>query len=358
MRTLSTLLAAAVIAAFGFTGPASADQWADTVDSFSTVTGSSGDGSEATGSPDATATDLGFNGAGGALTLNFTDNTCRVLSAADDLEVVELGDNDSYAVAVGNAGTLIADGNGTGNDDVDVSSTGLGGFNQVRLTATDDVDADMSGAEIDAVACINNFDFGSAHITKANLGAGTIAIQSKGGFNAQQFFSFKITIANPEDEDLSDLFLKDILPAEFDLDPDAEDFADGGTDGSCPTGGVCDGVMVSGGTNPEKCTATGAEHTNQGKSGKPFKLQPDIVSITDITLGDDESCEVTVWAMTDQKANNPKKVTWTPTECNEGTFIFLNEGVEVIDTMGTTDPSDDVTLFVDDDQIELICTGP
>ncbi len=357
MRTLASLLAAAAIAAFGFATPASADKWADTVESFSTVTGSSGDGTEATDSPDGTATDLGFDGGAGALTLNFTDNTCLVLSSADDLDVVELGDNDSYAVAVGNAGTLLADGNGTGTDDVDVSSAGLGGFNQVRLTATDDVDADMSGAEIDAVACINNFDFGSAHITKANLGGGTINIQSKGGFNAQQFFFFKITIANPEDEDLSDLVIQDVLPAEFDLDPVAEDVADGGGIDACASGdGVCDGVRVT--VNAADCSATGAEHTNQGKSGKSFKLQPDIVTIDAGGLGDDESCEVTVWAMTDRKANNPKKVTWTPTECNEGSFIFLNEGVEVIHTNGTTDPSDDFTLFVDDDQIELICTGP
>lgn len=98
--------------------------------------------------------------------------------------------------------------------------------------------------------------------------------------------------------------------------------------------------------------------TNNGKSGKPFKLQPDIISITADTLGDDETCEITVWASTDQKSNNSHKVNHTPTSCNEDTFIYLNEGVEVIDTLGTESTSDDVLLLVDDDQIMLTCTGP
>ncbi|MCH8197458.1 MAG: hypothetical protein IH904_05190, partial [Proteobacteria bacterium] len=270
-----------------------------------------------------------------------------------DVDTGQISDGILTAAAIGSGGLTLDD------PHTNVNSTDfevVGNFNRMRITATNlQGSANFSGADIDAVRCVNSFNFGTAHIAKANLGAGTIGIQSKGGDDDKQFFKFKITIANPENEDLSDLFLKDVLPAEFDLDPDAEETADGA---DCPTDGVCDGVMVSGGTNPEKCTATGAEHTNQGKSNKPFKLQPDIVSITDITLGDDQSCEITVWAMTDQKSDKTNKVNFTPTECNEGTFIFLNEGVEVIDTMGTTDPSDDVTLFIDDDQIELICTGP
>jgi hypothetical protein len=66
-----------------------------------------------------------------------------------------------------------------------------------------------------------------------------------------------------------------------------------------------------------------------------------------------------VFAQTDQKSNKSNRVNFTPTACNETTFIFLNEGVEVIHDNGTpSDPDDDFTLFVDDDQIELICTGP
>ncbi len=373
MRTLTSLLAVAAIAAFGFAGTAFADPFADppaeSLVTFGDVSGDNADGGlDATG-PDngnaavnTTFTSLGWDGAnGGTLVLRFTDNTC--LDGTDpDFTVFEVGageggSDEPYDVSVGLIGGGLSSA-GSGIGDTNLNSP-VAAFNRISITATGDLTGTTSGADIDAVECLNNFNFGTAHIAKANLGTGTIGIQSKGGDDAKQFFFFKITSANPENEDLSDLLLKDILPAEFDLDSVAEDVADGGGIDACASGdGVCDGVMVSGGTNPEKCTATGAEHTNQGKSGKPFKLQPDIVSITDITLGDDESCEVTVWAMTDQKANNPKKVTWTPTECNEGTFIFLNEGVEVIDTMGTTDPSDDVTLFVDDDQIELICTGP
>ena len=71
----------------------------------------------------------------------------------------------------------------------------------------------------------------------------------------------------------------------------------------------------------------GAEHTNQGKSGKPFKLQPDIITITadpgdgDVLVGDDV-CEITVWARTDQKSNKANKVNFTPTECPSNGVII------------------------------------
>ena len=362
MRTLASLLAVAAIAAFGLATPAMADPNADVVESFTTVAGSSGNGTEATGGVNGSATSLGFNGGGGALILRFTDNTCLTVASSNDVTVTEISTiSDDYTIAVGLIGqNLVTDGTGTGTTSFDVSTQAPVAFNRISLTATNDADGDNSGAEIDALTCLNNFDFGTAFITKTNVGSGNITIQAKGAIsNGLQSVVFDITIVNTNGEDLSDIVFEDVLPAEFDLDPVAEDVADGGGIDACASGdGVCDGVMVSGGTNPEKCTATGAEHTNQGKSGKPFKLQPDIVSITDITLGDDESCEITVWAMTDQKSDKTNKVNFTPTECNEGSFIFLNEGVEVIDTMGTVETSDDVTLFVDDDQIELICTGP
>ncbi|MCH8098269.1 MAG: hypothetical protein IID53_14470 [Proteobacteria bacterium] len=368
-------MAAAAIAAFGFAGTAQADEWADSVDSIfipaeADVSGDDADGgADALGVADGAAgdnttyTSLGWEEtdtpSGGTLVLDFTDNTC-LNGTNPDFTVFEVGAGEGgvdepYDVSVGlQDGALTSAGSGVGDTDL---NSPVAAFNRISITATGDLTGDTSGPDIDAVECLNNFNFGTAHIAKDNLGDGTIEIQAKGNVdNGQQFFSFKITIANPEDEDLSVLVIRDVLPAEFDLDPDAEDTADGGLDGSCPTDGVCDGVMVT--INAADCSATGAEHTNNGKSGKPFKRQPDIVTINAGGLGDDESCEITVWAMTDQKANNPKKVTWTPTECNEGTFIFLNEGVEVIHTNGTPDPSDDFTLFVDDDQIKLICTGP
>ena len=154
------------------------------------------------------------------------------------------------------------------------------------------------------------------------------------------------------------------MPAEFDLDGVAEDVADGSgvgsddanADGVLCADGACDGVRVitdDSGT----CTATGAEGGAKGKGKGNQKLAPEIITITDTASGVDDTCEVQVYAQTD--ADHPgKNALITPTACNEETFIYLNEGVEVIDTMGTEETSDDVTVLIDDDRIELVCTGP
>ncbi len=365
---------AALVLTFGFSGTAYADPNAETVTTFTTGTGDNSGATDETKAVDDVADTWWSTGIDGDITVSFDDNTLTPDgTVAADLRVrdrcgviesvsVEISADGTNFVSAGATPAPACGVNNANDGDLDFDVDGILPFvTHVRVTDLGDAanDPTYDGFDIEDVVALSNFDLGTTHIHKDNLGAGTIEIQAKGASDDLQYFSFKITIVNGENEVLTDIVFEDVLPAEFDLDPVAEDVADGGGLDSCASGdGVCDGVMVSGGTAPGKCTATGAEHTNNGQSGKPFKLQPDIITILAPTLGDDESCEITVWAMTDQKSDSLKKVNHTPTSCNETTFIYLNEGVEVIDTMGTPETSDDVTLLIDDDRIELTCTGP
>lgn len=383
MRKFLTLTAAAAFAvAFGFGGTAYADDNADDVTAVTVGSGSNSSASDTSKAVDEVENTWYSLGHDGDITLQFTDNTAQDGPGADIRIRDRCGTWEDIDVAVSNDGviffdldstdtsetfddgvpelTLGCDAGGGHQADLDIDLNGVLPFvTHVKITdqGEADFDTNFDGFDVEKVVALNNFDLGIGNITKTNTGRTDIEIQSKGGFDAQQFFTFDIRIVNSSGEDLTDIVFEDVLPAEFDLDPDGEETADG-TD--CPTDGVCDGVMVSAETEGGDCTATGAEHTNQGKSGKPFKLQPDIITITAAGLTAGQECTISVWAMTDQKAllSSIKKVHWTPTECNEDSFIFLNEGVEVIDTMGTSDPSDDVTRLVDDDQIQLTCTGP
>ena len=67
-KLLAVTAAAAMVAVFGFAGTANADEFADVKESFAAGAGSSGDGTEALGSPDGTAVTLGD---GGVLILQF-----------------------------------------------------------------------------------------------------------------------------------------------------------------------------------------------------------------------------------------------------------------------------------------------
>ena len=61
-------------------------------------------------------------------------------------------------------------------------------------------------------------------------------------------------------------------------------------------------------------------------------------------LDDDDSCEITVWVMTDDdhpgRGNNP---TWTPTSCP----VTLNDGVKVFDASMNLLLQDDDSLIFD-----------
>lgn len=355
MRKLATFTAAAaLVAVFGFTGTASADPWADDAIAFTPGTGGGANPTAAEDAPDGTTVTLGDNG---NIVLNFTDNVCLDDgTATEDFTVTELVDNlpESYSVAIGFQGEALTPLAAGGLGITDFDTEGVAAFNQISIT-DDGEQLFANGSDIDAVTCANSFDLGTDQIEKTNTGSTDIIIQAKfATSNGQQFFSFEIKITNADGEDLSDIVFEDVLPAEFDLDPVAEDLADGGGIDACASGdGVCDGVRVitdDSGT----CTATGAEGGAKGKGNGNQKLAPDIVTITDTASDTGEICEVEVFAQTDNDHPGRGNALFTPTECNETTFIFLNDGVQVIDTSG----AEDLVLFRDDDQLELSCVAP
>ena len=317
MRTLASLLAAAAIAAFGLTGTAQADEWADAVESFSNVT----DEGNATGGDDSNFAVLGDTG---TLTVKFTDNTC-LADTGNDLEIFDADsmDGELYNVRTGLEGQGLATlGNVNetdGTTELNVSSA----FTRVRVT---DVSGDGGdGAEFDAFRCLNNLAFGTAHINKAVTAGGTsITIASKNGFNAQQFYTFKITITNPDGADLSSFEFMDTVPGEFDVTSAVADNTNSPTLAGCTN--VADAEI---------------KHGNQ-------KLAPDKIT-WDVDLAGGESCDIIVDAQTD--FNHPgRNALWTPTECPAG-GVVLNEGVRVYDAAGEL-------ILIDDSPLVLSCVAP
>lgn len=185
----------------------------------------------------------------------------------------------------------------------------------------------------------------ASHITDPDL-EDEIDQTAKGGPDVQQFKAFTIEITNNTgiDGGLAGLTFIDAVPAEWDLD------GFGGEEAESPVPGngicvdfACDGVEVLV-ISDSGCTATGAEHTNSGKSGKP-QLQPEIITIDASGLDDTDSCTIKVWVMTDDdhpgKGKNP---TWTPTSCP----VTLNDGVKVFDASMNLLLQDDDSLIFDD----------
>ena len=317
MRTLTSLLAVAAIAAFGLAGPAQADVWADAVESFTTVTNPG----NATGANDTNFAVLGDTG---TLTVKFTDNTC-LADTGNDLEIFDADslDGELYNVRTALEGqglVSLGDVNETdGTTELNVSSA----FTRIRVT---DVSGDGDdGAEFDAFRCLNNLAFGTAHINKAiTAGGSSIVINSKNGADAEQSFSFEIVITNPDGADLSNFNFHDTVPGEFDILAVTPDNTASTTDPGC--------------TN-----VAFAEH----KPGK--KLSPDKIT-WDVDLAIGESCTLDVDVETDQKNNSAKKVNFAPTECPAG-GVVLNEGVEVHDV-------NDELILIDDTSLVLTCVDP
>ncbi len=155
------------------------------------------------------------------------------------------------------------------------------------------------------------------------------------GLDTQQFKAFTITITNNSGVDggLGALTFTDATGAEWDLDPSQDAQGDGGD---------LDGVEVT--ANSADCTASGAEHTDKGKSGKN-KNHPDKITISAAGLDDGESCTITVWVKTDENfAHGPKSQSpdFKPTSCP----VPLNDGVKVFD-------ASNMNLVLEDDD-ELI----
>ncbi len=378
MRTLVSLLTAAAIAAFGFTGTAFADPFADaavlvfpagddcpTAGGDCDTSGDDGDnGADALAAPDHTQhgggdgtisafTSLGFNtntNLGGVLTLDFLDNACLNL-AGNDLQVFEVSHGETYDIDVGIINGTLANVAAAATGDALVNA-GVA-FNRVEITALSGETVPLAGADIDAIQCLSPLDV--ADIVKDTVShsddTGTGHTDDKDtvffGLNTQQFKAFTITITNNTGiaGGLSGLTFIDATGAEWDLDP-AEEFDVNACDG---TPEVCDGVDVTSEPSAGDCTATGVEHTTQGKSGKE-KLQPDIITVTAGGLDDGESCTITAWVMTDLKkggtrpgrGNSPM---FAPTDCP----VPLNDGVKVFDaSMNLLLQDDDDLIFSDE----------
>ena len=323
---------------------ATADQWADVV--VDSTASSAGSDNNVLGAADGSFRSLG---AGNYITVDFTENVCLGGdTGAADLKIYEIGNPEGYDVEVGGlaSGSLTAVAgtpDGVGNTSIDVSDVAGISFNRVKIIDDNLVNGGgTEGADIDAVECLNNFDLGVSQIQKSFLGGvPTIYVQTKGGMDEPQHFEFVISITNTNGEILTNVVFKDVVPAEFDLDGAAENAFNGCADGTC------DGIAVTN-TDTVTCIASGAEHQNNGKSGKPFKRQPDIITIADPDSGVGENCSVRVFVVTSQKSDKPNRVNYTPTTCQPGDIVRLNDGVEVI--------RDEIVLFRDNDSLEITCS--
>ena len=172
MTKLTTLTAAAaLVAAFGFTGTAMADTAApDNVAADNINNASCGGGGDCSGSAtDMLVTDGTFGTLGdeGSVTLNFTSNFCLTdgVSTAD-LDVAEIGGSaENYIVEAGTIGgglaaaTLAATGGGT--DSLDIDALGITGFNQIRLkdgNSNIGLNTPFAGSDIDGALCLDSVD--------------------------------------------------------------------------------------------------------------------------------------------------------------------------------------------------------
>jgi hypothetical protein len=393
MRTLATLIAAAAIAAFGFTGTAFADPFADaavlvfpagddcpTAGGDCDTSGDDGDnGTDALAAPDHTQhgggdgtisafTSLGFNtntNLGGVLTLDFLDNACLNL-AGNDLQVFEVSHGETYDIDVGIINGTLANVAAAATGDALVNA-GVA-FNRVEITALSGETVPFAGADIDAIQCLSPLDVADIDKVFADHADDPDDINEVDRTTVVndgiQFKAFDITITNNTGVagGLAGLTFIDVAPAEWDLDPLEED----DVNGCSGNAEVCDGVDVTGaagGGLVTDCTATGAEHTNKGNG--PAKLQPEIITITASSLDDGESCTITVWVTTDDDhpgkgrtknnnaANNRGNPDFTPTSCP----VTLNDGVKVFDASMNLLLQDDSSLIFDAGAAQADGTG-
>jgi len=359
MRTLATLLAAAAIAGFGFTGTAFADPFADppaeNLVTFGDVTGDNGDGGlDATGPDNGDASDittftsLGFDGTdGGTLILRFTDNVC-LNGANPDFTVFEVGAAEPYNVSVGLVSCKLKSA-GSGVGDTNLNSP-VAAFNRISITATGDLTGDTSGPDIDAVECLYTLD--QADIVKAfadnpqdggALDEIDVRVKGQTAGGDQQFKAFTIKITNNTgiNTGFAGLTFFDAVPAEYDLDPDGESPSLLATNNDCADG-VCNGIAEDANG---KCTVT-ADVPNGAKVGHGgnklrSKLEPELLSIDASALMIGEMCTTTVFVKTD--LGDHKKM-YTPTSCP----VDLNSGVKVFDALKNLLLQDDDQLIFDD----------
>jgi hypothetical protein len=166
------------------------------------------------------------------------------------------------------------------------------------------------------------------------------------GHDESQHFKFVITADGPDNTGWK---LFDVVPAEYDPDPDAEDGSLDMTTGACPDT-VCDGIEVTEGD----CTATINPHDGNRK------LDPHFIRIA---LGTEDACEVTVWVKTSENpasAKGNKDTQFEPTSCDvvmeNGMTIYntitLNEGVKLFD------PDEGIRVLGPVGSLQLTCNQP
>lgn len=189
------------------------------------------------------------------------------------------------------------------------------------------------------VVDVDPFDAGGVQVSRASA----------------QHFQFKITIRNDgEGGAIDGLKIFDVVGAEFDPDPDAEDGTiDEFITNPCPDGVDCDGIDDTAGTGV--CTASINEHDSDRK------LDPHFIRIVLNDLEAGETCIVTVWVVTSQNpasAKGNKDPQWEPTSCDLvmapdlfNTFT-LNEGVKVFD------PDSEMRLLGPVGSLQLTCNFP
>lgn len=133
------------------------------------------------------------------------------------------------------------------------------------------------------------------------------------GLTVPQHFAFDISIENPAGGDpLADLVVYDVIPAEFNLDPDGEDAADGVIGDGC-TDLACNGIDL-GAVPVPGCDLTEGQPAGAVSGPKdplldPFDQrfkEPELISILVDSLANNTTCSFTIYVVTD---GNPGHVT-------------------------------------------------
>ncbi len=129
----------------------------------------------------------------------------------------------------------------------------------------------------------------------------------------------------------------DVVPAEYNLDPDAEDFENESADTCAETDADCDGIWVMAGN----CTATPRQPDNS--QGGRFK-EPELLTII---VGSDESCTVLVYVVTDGNpghwVSGDNFTLYEPTSClafrDDGDVLLgdTDNGDPIVDTIALND---------------------
>lgn len=335
-KILSTLLKPLFAIPFcmglGIISTSQADQWVDTVVDDSNFFGT--DATRYLEAPDTIWSPLGvFEGTPGKVTLGFTDNICFADgTVAPDVSAIGVGFGacDPFRVNIG-ATTL-----SPSVDSCDIPISNL--FNYDMPAGTMFMDMEIEGlssagdsADFDAAGCL--FSLSASDIYKEfevnplDTDEAVEIITREKGDKTIQHKAFSITVENNTGmagaDTFANLIIKDAVPAEYDLDPDAEDFLYGGTD-NCDDGN-CDGIDHG---NGNLCTVTASRNKGASAKGKNGnKLEPELLDIDASGLNDAESCTVTIYVMTDVG----HKKSATPTSCP----VNLNSGVKVFS--GTMD---------------------